>query len=237
MRPNDRRVDFEKRFAILPPNGGSVAPDGAHYRRECSGHSGAVSLEHRANVLLPVVITALNGESCRVRGRERGSLIIGVMFGALAVPRIAGAAAALNLNPELWITAMNVIIFVALIYPTNRFLLQPILKVLRERIEAVEGTAGRASAIREEAAAHRSDLEERLAEARAEAQSRRVRIQAETEAEERTLIDAARRAATVSVAELRETLAGELESARSALEADARGLAEEAAAKILGRAL
>ncbi len=172
-----------------------------------------------------------------MRGRERGSLIIGVMFGALAVPRIAGAAAALNLNPELWITAMNVIIFGALIYPTNRFLLQPLMKVLRARIEAVEGTAGRASEIRDEALARRSDLEERLAQARAAAQSQRVRILAETEAEEKSLIDAARAAAVASVAELRETLAGELESARLALESDARALAEEAAAKILGRAL
>ena len=172
-----------------------------------------------------------------MRGRERGSLIIGVMFGALAVPRIAGAAAALNLNPELWITAMNVIIFASLIYPTNRFVLQPVLKVLLARVEAVEGTTRRASELREEAAAQRSDLEERLAQARAEAQARRVGILAETEAEERSLIDAARGAAAAGIAELRETVAGELESARSALEADARGLAEEAAAKILGRAL
>ena len=172
-----------------------------------------------------------------MRGRERGSLIIGVMFGALAVPRLAGAASALNLNPELWITAMNVIIFGALIYPTNRFLLQPLLKVLRERIEAVEGTAGRASEIREEALARRSNLEERLAQARAEALAQRVRILGETEVEEKSLIDAARATAAVSVAELRETLAGELESARSALESDARALAQEAAAKILGRAL
>ena len=172
-----------------------------------------------------------------MRGRERVSLIIGVMFGALAVPRIAGAAATLNLEPELWITAMNVIIFAALIYPTNRLLLQPLLKVLRERVEAVEGTAGRASEIRAEAAIRRTELEERLALARAEAQSQRVLMLGETEAEERSLIDAARATAAEGIAEVRQTLVAELESARSALEAEARTLAEEAAAKILGRAL
>ncbi len=172
-----------------------------------------------------------------MRGRERGRLVICVMFGALAMPRIARAAAALNLDPELWLTAMNVVIFAALIYPTNRFLLQPLLKVLRARIEAVEGTAGRASEIREEALARRRELEERLALARAEAQSQRVRTLGETETEAKSLTDAARAAASASIAEVRETLAGELESARSELESEARTLAEEAAAKILGRAL
>ena len=60
---------------------------------------------------------------------------------------------------------------------------------------------------------------------------------AEAETEEKDLTDAARRDGAAIIDEVRGALAEELASARTALEGEARALAQEAAAKILGRAL
>ena len=172
-----------------------------------------------------------------MRGLERSSLVFWVTWwGVVTLPGVARAAG-LNLFPDLRITAVNVIIFLALVYPTNRLVLQPVLKVLRERVAAVEGPAERASEIRGEAAARRGELDARLAAARAEGQSRRAAIMAEAETEEKELTDAARRDGAAIIDEVRGALAEELASARTALEGEARALAQEAAAKILGRAL
>ncbi len=172
-----------------------------------------------------------------MRGLERGALVLSVMSGSLATPAVAEAAGTLNLNPTPWITVLNIGVFVLLIYPTNRWLLQPLMKVLRDRVAAVEGAAARASDIRGEAATQRSELEERLAAARVAAQSERLRIMGEVQAEERQVLDAARREGGASIEEVRRALSEELVSARSALADAARSLAQEAASKILGRPL
>ena len=81
------------------------------------------------------------------------------------------------------------------------------------------------------------ELEQKLVGARSRAQERRGAILAEAEATERSVIGAAREAANQTIAEVRGAIADELVSARSALESDVRGLAREAAVKILGREL
>lgn len=170
-------------------------------------------------------------------GLERSTLVFSVILGSLATPGVANAAGSLNLNPDPRILIANVIIFLAIIYPTNRFVLKPLLKVLRDRVAAVEGTAARASELRDQGAAQRAELEQRLASARAAAQAERAAIVGEGEAEEKRLIDAARSEGFAGVQEVREAIAAELVSARAALEVDARSLAEEAASKLLGRTL
>ena len=60
---------------------------------------------------------------------------------------------------------------------------------------------------------------------------------AEAETEEKDLTNAARRDGAAIIDEVRVALVEEFASARAALEGEARSLAQEAAAKILGRAL
>jgi F-type H+-transporting ATPase subunit b len=168
---------------------------------------------------------------------ERSTLVFSVIWGSLATPGVANAAGSLNLNPDLRILIANVIVFLAIVYPTNRFVLKPLLKVLRDRTAAVEGTAARASELRDQGAAQRAELEGQLAAARAAAQAERANIVGEGEAEEKRLIDIARSEGLASVHEMRDVVAAELVSARAALEVEARSLAGEAASKILGRTL
>ncbi len=172
-----------------------------------------------------------------MRGVLRGPLALSVGIGILIAPTFALAAVDLDIWRRLTITAVNIVVFLALIYPTHRFVIQPLLNVLQERGVATLGTLERATELSGESAQLGETLEERLVEARARAQARRGEVMAEADDEERRIVGAAREAAALSVAEVRDSIAAELASARDALEADTRGLAQEAAAKILGAAL
>lgn len=166
------------------------------------------------------------------------SRILPVSIAALCGLAPAPAAAAgLNLNPDMQLLVTNVVVFSLLIWPTNKLLIQPLLGVIREREDRCFGTLQRAEALAAESADARTDLEERLSRMRGEAQVRRAELLGEADASERAMIEKARERAAESVDEVRRTVAMELDEARRALQADTRRIAEEAAAKILGRPL
>jgi F-type H+-transporting ATPase subunit b len=153
------------------------------------------------------------------------------------VPATAHAAEGLNLAPRVELVALNVLLFVLLIYPVNRLLVQPLLRVLEERERRTSGSESDAEAHRGSARDARKTLEAALIEARARAQARRTAILSAGETEERALLDAARNDAMTTIQSVRDAVQAELEGARAALEGDARSLAREAAARVLGRAL
>lgn len=153
------------------------------------------------------------------------------------VSPIAAQAAELNLIPAAEVVATNVALFLLLIYPVNRLLVQPLLRVLDERAARTSGALAQSRQLGDDARAARADLEASQNEARARAQARRSAILGEGEVEERGLLEAARDEAAQSIESVRRSIEGELVEARSALQTDARALAREAATRILGRAL
>lgn len=167
--------------------------------------------------------------------------ISGIGLGALLVvggtPSVVGAAGGLNLFPDPAHVLLNLAIFLALVWPTKRFLLDPLLGVLEARGQRTLGALERAEALLREAAETRERFEAELAGVHAEAEARRAEILGEGETQAREVLQAARDAGARSVEAVRETLASELVQARQTLRADASGLANEAAARILGRAL
>jgi F-type H+-transporting ATPase subunit b len=146
-------------------------------------------------------------------------------------------AAGLNLFPDMGLVGMNVLLFVLLIYPVNRLLVQPLLAVLDERERRTAGAESEVEALRSSAREARSALEAGLVQARARAQARRTAILSAGETDERALLDAARNDAMQNVESVRNAVQSELDAARAALESDTRALAREAASRILGRAL
>ena len=154
----------------------------------------------------------------------------------LASP-VGAQAAELNLIPDAAVVATNVALFLLLIYPVNRLLVQPLLRVLDERAARTSGALAQSQQLADDARAARVALEARQNEARARAQARRSEILGEGEIQEREVLDAARDEATQSIESVRRSIEGELVEARRALQADARALAREAATRILGRAL
>jgi F-type H+-transporting ATPase subunit b len=158
------------------------------------------------------------------------------MLAGIASPATARAAD-LNLIPDAVVVATNVALFLLLIYPVNKLLVQPLLRVLDERAARTSGALAQSQKLGDEARSQRADLEARQNEARARAQAQRSAILGDGEVEERALLEAAREEASQSIETVRRAIESELVEARRGLQTDARALAREAATRILGRAL
>lgn len=171
---------------------------------------------------------------------RRSQRLRGIALVALAAVcplSAARAAGGLNLEPDLALVAMNVGIFLLLVLPTNRLLLRPLVGILQERERRTSGAREQAEAGVAEAARARAELEARLRAGRERALERRTAILAAVRNDERALLERARDDARREVDGVREAIASELVAVRTTLQSDARALAREAAAKLLGRAL
>ena len=155
---------------------------------------------------------------------------------ASALPQVASAAT-FNLFPHWPSVAANIVVFAVLIYPVNRWLIQPLMHLVEEREAKTTGALDRAAELESETRETGAQIEARLKEARARAQARRTAILADAESQERALLAAASNDAASSIDGVRSAVAAELADARAALEADARALAREAASRLLGRAI
>jgi F-type H+-transporting ATPase subunit b len=156
---------------------------------------------------------------------------------ALLLPASAQAADGLNLFPQAELVALNVVLFLLLIWPVNRLLVQPLLRVLDERERRTAGAESEVEALRTSARDARKALEAGMIDARGRAQARRTAILAAGETDEHAVLDAARNDAQAAIDSVRAAVESELAGARAALEADTRALARDAATRILGRPL
>lgn len=159
-----------------------------------------------------------------------------LVVAASALPEVASAAD-FKLFPHWPSVAANLLIFLLLIYPVNRLLIQPLLHLIEEREARTTGALERATELETATRQTGAQIEARLGEARGRAQARRTAILAEAEAEERALLQSASNDAAQSFEAVRNAVAAELADARTALGADARTLAREAASRLLGRAI
>jgi len=181
-------------------------------------------------------------ERSEVRTRlqhTRIKVALGTMAGCAL---FAGAAVAseggLTLLPD-WTGKLPILIalFALLIAPVNAILFKPILKVLDAREERTVGTRQRAEKVMKAAEETLAGYEAAVREARAESERARKREAADARKQNATLVDAARAESERHLDSARTELAGALEQTRQVLGADARGLADELASRVLGRPL
>ena len=173
-----------------------------------------------------------------MRGGTQNQLAILTAWAvAVAVPARAAAGADLELVPDGELLLVHLAVLLALIYPIQRLLLNPLVRVLEERERRTEGATAEAVELEAQAVGMQGELEERLHRARANAQARRNSLMADAAREEGRLLEQARHEGSRMLEAVRDAVADELGTARRTLEADARALAREAAAKLLGRAL
>lgn len=155
----------------------------------------------------------------------------------LAATPAAAAEGGLQIFPDPLFLVCLMAIFGLLILPLNKLLFSPLLRVLDERRERIEGAKGRAEQVAKEADGVLARYETEVRAAKDEAETGR-----------RSMIESARREqadATASVrAEAEQRLAGardevgrSLTQARTELRAHAEELAREAASRVLGRPL
>ena len=138
----------------------------------------------------------------------------GLVLVAAAAPP-ARAAGSLQLIPDPIGLGINFVAMLLLIYPVNRWLLQPLVAVLQERESRTHGANQGAEALAAEAAQARQIIADRTQEARAEAQASRAALLGEADQEERSVIGSAREDAGRQVESVRESLQAELRAAMS----------------------
>lgn len=129
------------------------------------------------------------------------------------------------------------VLFALLVVPVNLLILKPLLRVLDERVERIEGVRVRAERLEKDADEVYEQYEQAIREVRQQAElDRRSQI---GHAREQTLekTGAARVDAEGEIERARGELAASIASARGALRAEARNLARDVAARVLGRAL
>ena len=130
-----------------------------------------------------------------------------------------------------------IVLFALLVYPINVVLFKPIFRVLDAREERTTGTRKQAEKVMNDAEETLADYERAVREVRADAERMRKREAATARKENAAVIDAARADAERHFERARIELAAALEQSRQALRADAQGLADEVASRVLGRAL
>lgn len=127
--------------------------------------------------------------------------------------------------------------FLVLIWAMNTLVYRPIRNILRQRSEKIDGlkTGIDASATRVEE--KNQAYEQGIKSARAEGMKKRDAVVEEAEAKEREIVAEINRKAQAELAKVREDIAKDVESVRSALLERTDEFAREIGQKILGRAV
>jgi F-type H+-transporting ATPase subunit b len=159
---------------------------------------------------------------------------------ALAVLLAASTAAAseggIVLWPD-WFTTLPVMVglFALLIYPVQRFLFQPLLRVLDLRHDRTAGTRERAQKLAASADEILARYEQAVKDVRIEAEQARREQLAQARGETAARTTQARAEAEQEIERARREVGDALAEARARLRADAEPLAREAASRVLGR--
>lgn len=138
--------------------------------------------------------------------------------------------------PPNWTFAFQFCGFFALLIVLDRILFRPFSRVLDQRDASTRGASAAAEVDREAAAVLRQRFEAGIEEAKAMAHSQADTIRRETQAREAEIFEQAKADVNDRLAELRAALERESASARAALGAEARTLANAMVEAVLGKA-
>ncbi len=149
----------------------------------------------------------------------------------------ARAAGSLELTPDLWVTGILLVCFVAIIFPLNSLIFQPLLRVMAEREDRIDGARTRATQVQEQAEEALGRYEESIRTAHEEVTAaRREKLDAARN-EMQSITRDAKDAAAGELSRNREEIGASLEEARQTLRSSANELAQVAAERILGRSV
>lgn len=162
-------------------------------------------------------------------------LVVTVLLLGTAPAHAAGAA--LEIYPDPLQLVILILIFIALIFPVNRLVVQPLIRVLAERAERIEGARQRAAQISREAEESLARYQNRIDAESIEAEVGRRSMVAEAREEQAALTGEARQASESELERARTEIQAALQEARASLQREAELLAREAVSRILGRPL
>lgn len=164
-------------------------------------------------------------------------LLAAGLFLALAAPAAAAEGAPVDVFPHLKLMPLTMALFVIVLFPANRLVFQPILRVLDARRERIEGAREEAQRVSKEAEEILSRHEEVVQRARIEADGERRSRLDEARREQVRLTADARNDAEQETTRARQEVSAALVDARARLREQSERLGREAAARVLGREL
>lgn len=160
------------------------------------------------------------------------------MITVLCLPLVAQASgASFPLIPDFKIFGILVAVFFVLLIPLNQILIRPLLGALEEREKRIQGARQNAEAVTAKAEEILQRYEAEIAAARLRTDQNSKTALSGARAEMMQVTADARRFAEDELDRARTEVSRALTGARSELKGHATRLAEEAAAKILGRSL
>ena len=127
--------------------------------------------------------------------------------------------------------------FIILIFVLNLLLYKPIRKVLAERQGRIAEAKGRSESVEADLQEKMADYEARLKSMKSGATEERSLLVKEAQAEEATILEAARKEAAASLASIKARVAQESAAARTILQEQAKVLSVDICEKVLGRSL
>ncbi|MEA3545768.1 MAG: ATP synthase F0 subunit B [Thermodesulfobacteriota bacterium] len=136
-----------------------------------------------------------------------------------------------------WTLGLQFLNFIILLIILNKLLYRPLLKVLEQRREKIEGSYARAKGLETDIDEKMQRYQQQLSDAKILANEERNKLKKAAEVEEATLLSEAQEKATNRLRAIKTQVAGEAEEASKILKSEAKSLAEQITAKILGREL
>lgn len=127
--------------------------------------------------------------------------------------------------------------FLVLLAVLNVLLYKPIRKVIAERKGKIADAKSRAEGVDQDVQAKMADYEARLKEMKSGAADERGALVKEAQAEETTILEAARKEASEALAAIKSRVAQEAADARAILQEQAKVLSVDICEKVLGRSL
>lgn len=161
-----------------------------------------------------------------------------VAFGIVCEPIASHAAGggALEIFPDDRLL-IQLVVFAVLVLPIHRILFAPVMRILKERSEQIEGVRERAADLAQKADSAYNKYQQTVADERGRSElDRRERVDL-ARAERAEVSGSARLRAEERLGTAREDIAQVLEEARAQLKREAPTVARDAASGILGREL
>ena len=141
------------------------------------------------------------------------------------------------INLSIWTLIIHLGFFLLMLVVLNKLLFQPMLAVMDERTERVDGNREAADKAVSGAGDMIDEYQGRIASARKELGAEKDEVRKATDAEVDKLLQSARIAAGEVVAEVREKVAAQYQAAEDGLKADSQAMGKDVAERILGRSV
>lgn len=160
--------------------------------------------------------------------------ILASLVGLASAPA-AASGGSIEIIPDGFRLLVLIVFFTLLVWPANKVLWQPLLRVLEERTLRIEGTRERGRALAAEADEVFARYQDSVDEARDAAVGDTRTTLEQARREQGRVTSEARRSAEDTLAAARGELADALTGARQELRSQIEGLARVAASRALGR--